>query len=738
MKKHLLFLLLIFFCFASKADHINGYEMQLVNIKTGAGVSTDNYKWRLKVYRPTNSIPLPLSFSFTIYINGSNALAGNFNVSKINPQTFIKFPESDCFPKSSNNAIEVGIYESPSVNYSLFTNSNNYYVTSSQCCRSINISNIYGNSTTYGSTFTIDFPRLSVSSVGRYNTSPEFKNSPSFYYKIGSTYVIDWSAIDIDGDSLSYSMVMPFDANTTKPFASITYAAGFKSDSNIADGSPDFTINAKTGQVLYKPTKLGFYAINVKVDEYRKVSGVPIKIGTSYREFAFKVINEINNAPILTDNKIRSHIIRDTINFYDEYTLNLWGKDIAGDSLYMSVIPNLAPGENIFDPIVYGAKFGYFGAVQSGSAAQNLVLKGDSLLDGQFKWKPFCKNYRTEPYKVSFVLRDRNCADAKDDSLHVYLYLKKKPNSPPMFISPDTIMNNKVLKYYVKQNTWFQLDGDSIIKTYDQDSTQVVNLYCFASPNNPTISNYSFIPTPSPVNSFATFRVMYNCTSDTPYKYTIVAFDDDCLKKDTAYLNIEVYVLPEFVAEENICGVTVDTTSYQILIFWQRTEPTVSSYVLYKEDYATSNFDSIATIPASNLNAYIDINTIFGNYKLAAMNSCGTKSLKSDIANAVFLGSRVVNSDVVDLNWSPYLNAEQNDSFIVAVKTVFSMSYKEIARLPITQMQFTDSVFFQGLAYYRIEVKSNITCLSPNVYKPRIFSNRTRCDAESVSIYNNI
>ncbi len=208
-----------------------------------------------------------------------------------------------------------------------------------------------------------------------------------------------------------------------------------------------------------------------------------------------------------------------------------------------------------------------------------------------------------------------------------------------------------------------------------------------------------FISNLSPVNSFAAFRVMYTCTSDTPYKYTIVAFDDDCLKKDTAYLNIEVYVLPEFVAAENICGVTVDTILQKNFVFWKRTNSNVSSYTIFKENSLTAQFDSIARISASNLNGFVDSNSNSGyqseKYKIIAIDGCGTKSLQSGVSSSIYLTSTQIRDDKMLLTWTPYPNASLSDSFIVSVSNCRpNKEFEEIARIPITQLNYLDSQMF--------------------------------------------
>ncbi len=713
MKKIFSLLILIFLFFFAEADHFAGYDLCLINVKNSNGGPTYNYKWRLKLYRNDYGMILPNSVSFKLYANNSNTVISTFSVVKTNQQTFLSFPESDCYPQSANYTTEVGIYESASIDYSGLTNMSNYYVMQTDCCRDGGITNLFQPSGT-GYTYTIDFPRLSSTSNVKFNSSPEFKSHPSFQYKVGRYYRMDWSAFDLDGDSLVYKIIKPFSSDYNgKPFETVDYTNGYKLDSNIADGDPDFSINSQTGEVSYLPTKIGYFVVSVKVDEYRNIAGVPTKIGTIYRDIQLRTIIENNPPPTLADHKNRSQVIIDTVDYNNEYELILNGQDVLGDSLYLSAIPSIAPGENLFDPLINGAKFGYWGSPQGGQAGQDLVLKGDSLVSGKFLWKPKCEHARDKPYKISFVLRDRNCPDANDDSLHVFIYVNKKTNNPPMFISPDTISTHKVLKYYLNEGQHFSLSGDSILKTYDKDSTQVVNIICIKDPNNEGFVNGTsmFSAYPAPINATAEFHLQVGCFTIKPHRFTFLAFDNSCYDRDTVSLTIELYVMPKQLVKESICGVAVDTFfSPYNFIYWNKTNLNANAYLVYKQNKLTLDYEYIGNTLDTGF-ADMNVNPSVQNesYKIIAVDICGTQSVISDGVKSLLLSSSYLGVDGVQLNWEGYAGASV-DSFVVW-KRINNAEYLKIAKLSNSIFTYVDSNYLiADKTSYLVELDNSTKC----------------------------
>lgn len=562
--KYLVILFILGISTSVQASHFIGYDLCLINIKDGSGNPTDTYKWRLRFYRDVTGAGIPSSFNFTIYKNSDHGSVGSFTVSKINPQTILTYPPEECPPQQAQLRVELGIYESPiQNNYSTTLNqAQGYYISGSLCCRNTGIINVLGESSSYSGLMTMDFPRLNVGTATRYNSSPEFRKNPLAFFCVGKPYTLDWNVTDPDGDSLVFSLAQPLDGGPTKPaFAPIPYAAGYNLYYNILDGVPDLTINPRTGIINFIPTRTGKYLVAFRVEEWRKVANVWTKIGEIRREYQLETVLCPEAPPVTEDNNNQKKVIVDTINFPNEYTVTFTSRDSPSDSLFMYMLPNIAPGENLLDPNTFEGKWGEIGALTGGVDAQNLIIEGIGLVQGQFKWSPKCTQVREKPYRFTVVVRDKTCPSPFYDSTYVTLYVRKKENIAPMFTNKylgkdDTVKNStpsnkRTKRYYVKAGETFQLAADSIIKTYDRDSTQQVRIVMEPDPFNgqdlngiDINSKFYFDAVQAQVHSTAVFRWATTCADklDNPVKVTFKAFDNDCLKPDTVSFNIEIYV----------------------------------------------------------------------------------------------------------------------------------------------------------------------------------------------------
>ena len=96
-------------------------------------------------------------------------------------------------------------------------------------------------------------------------------------------FEIDYSYIDSDGDSLVYKLVEPMMGNTDDinnnatgisivqpgPYPPVVWATGYGLGSNVLDGNPDLSIDARTGILSVIPQQLGLYVLAIAVEEYR-------------------------------------------------------------------------------------------------------------------------------------------------------------------------------------------------------------------------------------------------------------------------------------------------------------------------------------------------------------------------------------------------------------------------------------------------------------------------------------
>lgn len=142
------------------------------------------------------------------------------------------------------------------------------------------------------------------------NSSPVFSVSPPVFVCQGYDLDVDFSATDVDGDSLVYSFYRPYtgrswdhpdhydpslyyptvDLAGTPPdnitFPEVVYNPGFSADNPLnAFGTP-LTISTE-GIINGIPAAVGQYVVGVMVEEYR--GGV--KIGEIVRDFQFNVLS---------------------------------------------------------------------------------------------------------------------------------------------------------------------------------------------------------------------------------------------------------------------------------------------------------------------------------------------------------------------------------------------------------------------------------------------------------------
>jgi hypothetical protein len=131
-------------------------------------------------------------------------------------------------------------------------------------------------------------PRLLIPPIDQACTGVAFFHNPGAY--------------DVDGDSLSYELVVPYrDRNTPvsnyrDPNNQSFYSGLDYSQANEAgDGPPTFSINAIDGTLKWDaPGKLGEYNIAFVINEWRKIDGAWVKIGFVRRDMQI-IVEDCNN-----------------------------------------------------------------------------------------------------------------------------------------------------------------------------------------------------------------------------------------------------------------------------------------------------------------------------------------------------------------------------------------------------------------------------------------------------------
>lgn len=149
-----------------------------------------------------------------------------------------------------------------------------YTLAYQRCCRNKTITNIT-DPDLVGATYSIV---ISEDALRYCNSSPKFGAFPPIYVCGDRMIVFDDSAKDENGDSLVYSLCVPFagaDTANSKPtrpskppFPLINYKSPF-SLNDLLGGTPTLKIDRNTGLITGQPAAIGQYLVGVCVDEYR-------------------------------------------------------------------------------------------------------------------------------------------------------------------------------------------------------------------------------------------------------------------------------------------------------------------------------------------------------------------------------------------------------------------------------------------------------------------------------------
>jgi len=205
------------------------------------------------------------------------------------------------------------------------------------------------------------------------NSSPTFTNKPVPFICVGQQYCFNNGASDLDGDSLSYSMVIP----QTSATATVNYNAPYSATQPLAS-SPAVTIDPATGDICMTPTQLQVTVFAVLVTEWRN----GVRVGEIRRDIQIRTITCNNTNPYLnginnTGSYNMDHCIGTPINF------NIPSFDDDGDNVTLTWNNGISGGT--FTP---GA-----GVTPT----------------GVFSWNPTIADVSSTPYCFTISVVDDNC-----------------------------------------------------------------------------------------------------------------------------------------------------------------------------------------------------------------------------------------------------------------------------------------------------------------------------------------
>lgn len=274
---------LMLFFQKSTATHIVGGEMNYRYL--GSNI----YEVTLTVYRDCyNGVaPFDNPASIAAY-NSSGSLVASSSVYITTQGLVANAINTPCLIPPSNICYEVATYV---YTIALPPIPGGYTLTYQRCCRNssvINLQNVQGTGATY-------FATIPDSSISTFNSNPKFINWPPTFICKDAPFTFNHSAIDYEGDSLVYSISVPYSGAdqinpkpvppNPPPYPQVIYANPY-SVSNVFGGTP-LEINSQTGILKATPNSLGQFVYGVTVKEYRN----GIYLGETTRDFQVNVVS---------------------------------------------------------------------------------------------------------------------------------------------------------------------------------------------------------------------------------------------------------------------------------------------------------------------------------------------------------------------------------------------------------------------------------------------------------------
>lgn len=282
-------LALVGFVSSLSAAHIRGGELMYRHLgaDTVNGVIRSRYELTLKLYvdcsaRGTGQ--LDQSVSFTIFEKtGGVRFLQNVTAPFTSEQRIQYDPRSNpCIVNPPTDVCYRLRYYTTIV--TLSDSEDGYSVAFQRCCRIDNIRNVGGNSGDIGATYSCEIPGTKALHAATHNSSPSFNPNDAIAICVGTNFTFDFSAIDIDGDSLVYEFCNAYVGGgrdpgdcisctspvptSSPPHSQVGYRAGL---SGTIPLGASVSIDSKTGLISgTAPNAVGQYVVTVCVKEYRR------------------------------------------------------------------------------------------------------------------------------------------------------------------------------------------------------------------------------------------------------------------------------------------------------------------------------------------------------------------------------------------------------------------------------------------------------------------------------------
>ena len=495
------------------ASHISGGDVAVKHLEG------NTFEVTLQLFRDCiNANPnAPLPENLTVFFYQSDT--DNITDSLFMELGQVNFPELGDACYVPEICIEIGIYVDT---LELDDHAAGYYLSWERCCRVAQTTNLF-DAGSEGMVFT-----ASIADPALMNSSPKFAPYPSDgYFCVSYANQFSFTAEDIDGDSLVYSLSTPIKGSLANggfpdplgggpmPFTDIPWDTGF-SLANICGGSPAMSINSETGLINASPALQGFYAYGVVVEEYRD----GVKIGEVRREITMEAtLCEFDVAPDFVGYEVTDTVF---IQPFVANTIPVYIEDNETDSIEQTVL--------YFESEIFSGDFEIL-------AEYELLYSVPGSLAGNIIWDSLtCDYVRDEPYWAYFLTQSENLCtgEISYDTLNLAIVVQLPPNVNTIFTSPTMDYN-----IIFGQEDTYEFDVTAV----DGNVYDTLSLSMLTLPNigaNPI----TFSPDSALLEVDSPFSWIVTCEDirEEPYIIDFRTITSRCFTQDTTYLPVSLTV----------------------------------------------------------------------------------------------------------------------------------------------------------------------------------------------------
>jgi len=691
-----LFFTLLFTC-SLQASHITGGEIILKQI------GFNSYQAEVTLYRSCGWLSSAFgdSIQLGIYERGT-LIPVLFPYITLVHEKEVEWTSTAC-TKPSNVCGKRGLYKGV---FTLPVNLSGYIVMAEGCCREGGINNIK-NSATEGIVIYSE-----ISSPLLVNNTPSFVRPSLIYACPNDSLQYNFSAIDIDGDSLIYSLVTPLAGvsngftnwfnPSAPPYASAVWETGF-SLLNISNSNYPLKIDSITGILYGSFNSSGNYAVAIMVKEIRNgmvisstIKEIEVIVPTSCTP---NFIPNGNNLPVGNTY---------TINATDNLCVEFDVSDKNNDSIFVHFESVTLPGGTINAPF-----------------ANAPAVNGKTNVKASYCWQTTCEHISQTPYVVNYFISDNGCP-----------YPKTNNNSFTVIVNPAPLVSPANMVCYAK------LSNNNIEVNWRDTANQKYFSY-YILYRGIGGSNYAVIDTifDRSVKSYSD-TLAFGCDTIN-YSYFITSVNvcgiegisSDTISADFLDIVFESYIKTVSVEEEN-----------KIIIDWEDVSDSYfSTFYLYRGNRNNNETSLFKTLTAYDAGFFVDEETNTSEnsycYVLEIKNACGVTTPQSNISCNILLLGNDDNSELLffnKINYQEYINWQGG----VKEYQVWRMHNREedfsyYATFKNKDFAFTDSTLqVEGGAFTYLIIavedsagrgavsKSNYITLNqpPSVYIPNAFT----------------